>query len=182
MIRTGAGTWSGVRGGCLALCWLLAGCGGGDDHAEHEHADEPGAHAAHAARDDNGTRSQRVDAGPVQLQIDDAVVHRPIADRNVTVGYFEIINHGEQPVTLVGAESPVARRIEIHTHIDDGGMMRMRPLPELPLPTGERVVFAPGGHHLMIQGVESIPERAIDVTLHFADAPSVTVPFRVRDR
>jgi periplasmic copper chaperone A len=118
----------------------------------------------------------------MQLQVDDAYVHPLIADRNVTVGYFEIMNHGERPITLVGASSEVAARLEIHTHIHDGDIVRMRPLRELELPVGERISFEPGGHHLMFLGVESMPARSVEVTLHFSDAPALTVPFQVRER
>jgi periplasmic copper chaperone A len=126
--------------------------------------------------------SGSADNGAVQLQVDDAYVHPPIADRNTTVGYFEIINHGAEPVTLVGAASDAAVRVEIHTHIHEQGMVRMRPLRELELPTGERIAFEPGGHHLMFLGVESMPPHSVDVTLHFADSPPMTVLFRVRER
>ncbi|MBL6807545.1 MAG: copper chaperone PCu(A)C [Pseudomonadales bacterium] len=55
-------------------------------------------------------------------------------------------------VTLVAAESPYAERVEFHTMVKEGELMRMRPLPNVTLKPREARVFAPGGDHLMLFG------------------------------
>ncbi len=152
-----------------ALTLLLAGCG------------------ADSARDDVTSEGfdapdQAGDSTVRQIQIDDGYLYRPVPGTNASTGYFEITNHSPEPVTLTGADSDVAERVEMHTHIHEDDMMRMRALPELSLPTGEPVAFAPGGHHLMLFGVDDMPGRSADVTLFFDNGLELTVPFSIRSR
>jgi copper(I)-binding protein len=55
-----------------------------------------------------------------------------------------------QDAALVGAESPAARKIELHSTTLDSGVMRMRPLARIELPANATVRIAPGGFHLML--------------------------------
>lgn len=98
------------------------------------------------------------------------------------VGYMTIRNAGAQPDRLLGAESPAAQRVELHTHIRDGEVMRMRPVADIPVPAGGAATLQPGGLHLMLMGLnrplavgESVP-----VTLRFERAGSVTVNLAVQ--
>jgi len=65
------------------------------------------------------------------------------------VAYFEIMNSGP-PDALTAVESPVARRVELHSMAMVSGMMQMRPVASVDLPTSERVVFGPQGLHAML--------------------------------
>jgi periplasmic copper chaperone A len=52
---------------------------------------------------------------------------------------------------LVGATSPVAGRVEFHTHADENGVMTMREVAGgVDLPAGRTVELNPGGVHLML--------------------------------
>ncbi|MCC4265243.1 copper chaperone PCu(A)C [Oceanimonas baumannii] len=95
--------------------------------------------------------------------------------------YLVINNHGKGGDVLLGAESPVAERVEIHTHIMDGDMMKMRQLKNLPVPAGETVTLAPGGHHLMLMGLKQAPKEGerFPLTLHFEQAGQVKVEISV---
>ncbi len=79
--------------------------------------------------------------------------------------------------------TPSAARPEIHTMSTEGGVMRMRPLPDgLALPAGETVVLRPGAEHLMLIDLAQ-PLRAgdsIPLTLTFETAPALTVNAEVR--
>ena len=84
---------------------------------------------------------------------------------------------------LVGVQSPVGERVEIHTMTMDGGVMRMRQLEDgLPLPAGETVALKPGAEHLMLIA----PAAALDeggelsLTLSFEKAPPATVTAQIR--
>jgi copper(I)-binding protein len=69
------------------------------------------------------------------------------------VGYMTIRNGDTEPDRLVAARTPAARTVELHTHIRDGDVMRMRPVPAIELPPGQEVRLAPGGLHLMLIGL-----------------------------
>lgn len=80
--------------------------------------------------------------------------------------------------TLVGATTPAAGRVEIHEMQMQGDVMRMRELPNgLPLPAGQAVVMAPGGHHLMLMDLRGplVAGRTVPVQLRFRNAPPLEV-------
>lgn len=75
---------------------------------------------------------------------------------------------------------------EMSGEMDDqmsGGMMMMREVDGVALPAGERVVFEPGGYHLMLIGLAAPLEvgTTFDIELEFATAAPMTVTFEVRD-
>lgn len=77
---------------------------------------------------------------------------------------------------LVGVKSPVAKRVEIHTHIKDGDVMRMRPVDgPLPLSAGAPIEMGPGGVHIMLMGLNAplVDGAPIPVTLVFENAGNV---------
>jgi copper(I)-binding protein len=101
------------------------------------------------------------------------------------VGYLTLTNTGTVPVTLVGASSPEARSVEIHTMSLAGGVMRMRSVTGgLVVGPGRTLRLAPGGYHLMLIA----PKRAfqagdaVPLTLRFAPGGALKVELRVQQR
>jgi copper(I)-binding protein len=92
-------------------------------------------------------------------------------------GFMTIRNTGSTPDRLVAARSPAAGVMELHTHIRDGDVMRMRAVPAIELPAGQEVRLAPGGLHLMLIGLtQSLePGGRVPVTLVFERAGEVTI-------
>lgn len=64
--------------------------------------------------------------------------------------FLTLENKGAGNTILVAAESPVAKRVEFHTHIMDAGIARMRPIGTVVLPAGQTVEMKPGGLHVML--------------------------------
>lgn len=73
---------------------------------------------------------------------------------------------------LVGVSSPVAGVAEIHEMRVDNGVMHMRAISHLDLPTRKAVALKPGGHHIMLQDLKAPlkPQHPIVVTLHLKNA------------
>jgi copper(I)-binding protein len=69
------------------------------------------------------------------------------------VGYMTLRNTGSAADRIVGGRTAAARSVELHTHIRDGDVMRMRPVPAIDLPPGQEVRLGPGGLHLMLIGL-----------------------------
>lgn len=111
-----------------------------------------------------------------RLEVADARIRDLIPGQDKTAAYLTLRNHGDSPLTLVGAETAVARTVEMHTTQRDGDVMRMRRLSGVEIPAGGTVRFEPGGHHLMLFGVRSLDERN-EVRLLFADGSSRTATF-----
>ena len=95
---------------------------------------------------------------------------RPTAAGTTGAGFFVLKNGGKAPDALVAAESPVARKVEIHRSAMTGGVMRMARQDRVPVPAGGETPFAPGGYHLMLLGLTKplAPGDKVPLTLTFA--------------
>ena len=78
----------------------------------------------------------------------------------------------QEPLVLVGVETPAAAAGEIHEMKMEGDVMRMRAIDSLPLPEGQTVELKPGGYHLMFQQLKAPLQEGtqVPVTLIFKDA------------
>lgn len=96
-------------------------------------------------------------------------------------GFLTLRNNGAAPDRLVSATSPAARVVELHTHIREGDVMRMRPVADIPVPPGQTVQLRPGGLHLMLIGLnEPLRQGAsVPLTLRFERAGEVQVTLSV---
>lgn len=105
------------------------------------------------------------------------IVCRPTPNgRDVTGCYLTLTSAMDD--RLVSIASPEAERGEIHEMKTEGGVMRMRELPDgLPLPAGQTVPLRPGGDHIMLFGLKRplVAGDAIRLTLTFEKAPPLEV-------
>lgn len=95
--------------------------------------------------------------------------------------YFTVVNRGTADVSLVGVAADVARRVELHTHKMDGGIVRMRPIEYIVVPAGSSVTLKPGGHHVMLMGLKtSLKEGdSFPLTATFEKAGKIRVTVKV---
>ena len=99
----------------------------------------------------------------------------------LAAGYLRIVNRAAQPDRLVGASSAAAARVEMHVHIKDGEILRMRQVKELRIPAKGKFELRPAGAHLMFVDIKR-PLREgekLAVTLEFERAGKLRVGFRV---
>jgi copper(I)-binding protein len=96
--------------------------------------------------------------------------------------FMSLENRSDQDQALVAAESDVSEIVELHTHIEEGGMMRMRQIEKIDVPAGETVILQPGGLHVMLIGLQQAlePGQTIDLTLVFEDGSRMPVQAPVR--
>ncbi len=69
--------------------------------------------------------------------------------------FLELKNSGPYNDSLIGVNTPVAKTVEIHNHINDKGIMRMREVRKIDIPAGRSVILEPGGYHLMLINLKS---------------------------
>lgn len=104
------------------------------------------------------------------------------AGASVAGGFVRLTNTGDQPDRLLGATFAKAKAVEIHSTIDDAGVMKMRQLPDgVALAPGATVELKPGGMHLMLLGLTDglTAGDKVTGTLQFEKAGSVDVEFSV---
>ncbi|WP_019339098.1 copper chaperone PCu(A)C [Stutzerimonas stutzeri] len=98
--------------------------------------------------------------------------------------YFTVQNPGDAPDRLLGVHTPRAKKAELHTHVHEGEMMRMKQVDSIELPAGGQVEFKPGGHHVMLFEL-SAPLAAgerFPLTLEFEHAGEVTIDVSIQDQ
>lgn len=97
-----------------------------------------------------------------------------------SAAYMVLNNTGTKEEVLVGAESSVANKVELHTHRMEDGMMKMREIEKIVIPAGERVTLQPGGLHIMLIGLthQLAPNEQVSLTLIYEDGERqvVTAP------
>lgn len=97
-------------------------------------------------------------------------------------GYLAVRTAGRDGDRLLGAASPLATRIDLHTMVHRGTVMEMRPAPGgFAVAPGEVLTLDPHGAHLMFVGLAAPLKEGdrIPVTLSFERAGSVAVDFLV---
>lgn len=125
---------------------------------------------------DHNNMSHDAQAGDHQgIIISAARVVPPFPGRDISAGYFEIANHGAND-RLVSISSPISPRVEMHTHLNEDGIMKMRKIDGLALKAGETTVFKPGSYHIMMfETAMSDAETDVSLTFNFETGPSMTV-------
>lgn len=78
---------------------------------------------------------------------------------------------------LVSATSPVAGRVELHTHIMEGDVMKMRAVEGIDVGEGKTVLLQPGGLHIMLIDLKQPLKQGeiVKLTLKFEKAGSIAV-------
>lgn len=89
---------------------------------------------------------------------------------NVGVVYFTIENRGTVADTIADVEVTGALVAMIHEQVANGAMVEMRHVGVLPLPPRSTVVLAPGGLHVMTEGLDRAPVAGdtLEVRLRFS--------------
>ncbi len=116
------------------------------------------------------------------IEIDRAYVRATIPGTTVSSAYMNIVNNSDEPMILVGASGEVSDRIEIHQHLMEDGMMKMRQVDSLVVSANNQVILQPSGYHLMIFNlVKPLTEgNEINVTLRFSNGKNVDVSLPVQ--
>ncbi len=85
------------------------------------------------------------------------------------------------PDRLVGVDTPVAEKAELHESVAEGGVMKMCPIASAPVEAGKPLVLKPGGYHVMLMGLRrSLKEGdEFPATVRFARAGAVGVTAHV---
>lgn len=94
-----------------------------------------------------------------------------------SAAYLVLHNTGTKEESLIAAASPAASKVELHTHLMEDGMMKMREIKEIEIPAATRITLQPGGLHLMLIGLthQLIPGEKVPLTLIFEDGERQTI-------
>lgn len=122
-------------------------------------------------------------AFPVQAQVQ---IEKPWAratapGAKVAGGYLLIRNPGAAADRLLSASSPAAAKVELHVHVNEGGVMKMREVPAYEVPAQGSFELKPGGAHLMFINIRRPFKEGekVPVKLKFERAGELNAEFHV---
>jgi copper(I)-binding protein len=84
---------------------------------------------------------------------------------------------------LVAVKSPVAGAAELHNHIMEGGVAKMRRVDDIKVPAGGSVSLKPGGYHVMLIDLKQPLKEgdSVPLTLVFDKAGKLDVDVMVEE-
>jgi copper(I)-binding protein len=119
-------------------------------------------------------------------KLGDLEIHHPWARASIGAAkagaaYMSVVNQGTSPDHLIGAASPVAEKVQIHTNLIEDGVAKMRPLEAVEVNPGEPTVLQPGGIHIMLMGLEAplVEGQTFPLTLNFEKAGTIEVEVKI---
>ena len=99
-----------------------------------------------------------------------------------SAAFMTISNRGSSDRKLIQAASPVARKVELHTHLNDQGMMRMRQVADIEIKAGAQTELKPGGYHVMLLDLQQPLQEgdSVALTLRFDDGSTKEIDAAVK--
>jgi copper(I)-binding protein len=116
------------------------------------------------------------------ITVTDAYLRVSGAMAKTAAAFMTIENQGAED-RLIGVQSDLSKRVELHTHKQNSdGVMQMLHVEEgFAIPAGGHYTLARGGDHVMFLGLNSVPVQgdAITLVLTFEKAGEVMVAVTV---
>ncbi|MEE9431817.1 MAG: copper chaperone PCu(A)C [Melioribacteraceae bacterium] len=112
-----------------------------------------------------------------QIEVSNAWMTPAAKNRN-SAAYFTITNNSNVSDTLFEVFSTLSQLTELHeTYKRTEGMLGMRSVDYIVVPSKEKFEFSPGGFHVMLIGlIKNLPiESSGEITLKFKVAGSLTI-------
>ena len=129
------------------------------------------------------TAAQAHDYKAGDLHIDHPWSKQVPPTSQVAAAFFNIMNHSDSSDELISASSPIAGKTELHAHIHEDGMMKMREVGKIDVPAQGAQMLKPGGYHVMFFNLNEVPElgESFPLTLNFKHAGTVVVEVKVEE-
>ena len=98
-----------------------------------------------------------------------------------TAAFMVLKNDADQLVKLVAAASAAAGRAELHTHLHENGVMKMRQVENIEIPAKGEAVLKPGSLHIMLFEVGALSEQTpMPLTLTMDDGQKLDLSLPVK--
>ena len=96
-------------------------------------------------------------------------------------GYLQLTNKSDKALKLLDADSDVAKKVELHTHLHQDGVMKMTRMDHVLIDQNQTHQFKQGGDHVMFMGLKEPlePGQVVVVELKFENHAPVTVKLPV---
>ena len=116
-----------------------------------------------------------------QVMLTDGYVRAMPASVPNTAAYITLENHG--PATrLVSVTAPFAKEAQLHTLVDENGMIKMRQVDGFDIDSHGSLVLSESGNHIMLLGLHAplAEDSKVKLTLNFADGQQQVISLPVK--
>jgi copper(I)-binding protein len=97
--------------------------------------------------------------------VSDAYVREVPPGQMNSAAFMTLNNQSDVDHAVVAASSPAAKVTELHTHINEAGVMKMRQVERIDVAAHSQTVLEPGGLHVMLMGLSGDLKQGQDVTI-----------------
>lgn len=99
-----------------------------------------------------------------------------------SASFMTLNNSSNNNIKITAADSNAAKVVELHTHTNDNGVMRMRQIPFIEIPANGSTQLKPGGLHIMlISPYKPLKKgQTINVSLTFEDGSNKSIAMPVK--
>ena len=117
------------------------------------------------------------------VEIDGAYARASIPNVPNSAAFFVIKNNSDKDIAITGANSDIAEKNELHTHIKENNMMKMMKIEKLVVPAKSSLELKSGGDHVMLMGLKKELKAGdeINLELSFSDGDKKSIKVPVKD-
>ena len=117
------------------------------------------------------------------VEIDGAYARASIPNVPNSAAFFVIKNNSDKDIAITSANSDIAEKNELHTHIKENEMMKMMKIEKLVVPAKSSLELKSGGDHVMLMGLKKELKAGdeINLELSFSDGDKKSIKVPVKD-
>ena len=117
------------------------------------------------------------------VEIDGAYARASIPNVPNSAAFFVIKNNSDKDIAITGANSDIAEKNELHTHIKENKMMKMMKIEKLVVPAKSSLELKSGGDHVMLIGLKKELKAGDEISLElsFSDGDKKKIKVPVKD-
>lgn len=117
----------------------------------------------------------------------DLLIHHPYAratppNAPASAVFVTLENQTDSLVSIVSASTPSAGKVELHTHIMEGDVMKMRQIDKIDIAAQSKTELKPGGLHIMLFELQHdfTEGNMIEVTITFDNGETQTFSAKIK--
>ena len=117
------------------------------------------------------------------VKIEGAYARASIPNVSNSAAFFVIKNNSDKDIAITGANSDIAEKNELHTHIKENEMMKMIKIEKLVVPAKSSLELKSGGDHVMLMRLKKELKAGdeINLELSFSDGDKKSIKVPVKD-
>ncbi|NKF49479.1 copper chaperone PCu(A)C [Shewanella sp. WXL01] len=118
------------------------------------------------------------------VMVKDGYVRAMPASVPNTAAYMTLMNHTSDALTLVGVTTSAAKTAELHTIIEQNGVVKMRQVEGFELASHASLTLQPSGDHIMLLGLAKplVVDDTVSLTLHFSNGTEQAIELPVKKK